>query len=77
MIYSGIVFSGFALVALALGFVGLAPGAAGVVNVALLMSMGFFLAAAILGQRHLLSFPRGRRTDRADFRPAGVVSRAQ
>ena len=58
MIYSGVVFSGFALEALALGFVGWAPGVAGVVNVALFISMASFLAAAILGHRHLPSFHR-------------------
>jgi uncharacterized membrane protein YtjA (UPF0391 family) len=47
MLYSGIVFFGFAMMALALGLVGWAPGAAGVVNVALLMSMVSFLAAGI------------------------------
>ena len=60
MLYSGIVFFGFAMVALALGFVGLAPGAAGVVNVAFLMSMVFFLAAGAetLGHHHMPFFHR-------------------
>ena len=58
MTYSGIVFFGFALVSLALGFAGWAPGAAGVVNVALLMSMVFFLAAATLGHRYHSYFHR-------------------
>lgn len=55
MLYSGIAFFGLAMVTLVLGFVGWTPGAAGLVNVALLMSMLFFLVAgaAALGQRYL------------------------
>lgn len=63
MIYAGIVFLGLALLALALGLAGSAPGAAGVVNVALMMSMGFFLAVATFGQRYV-PFIRRRQTRR-------------
>ena len=58
MIYCGIVSLGFALVALALGFVGWAPGAAGVVNLALFISVVFFSAAATLGHRYPPFFHR-------------------
>jgi hypothetical protein len=62
VLYSGIVSFGFAMAALALGFVGWIPGAAGLVNVALLLSVVFFLAAGFrtLGHRHLPFFHRRR-----------------
>ena len=52
MIYSGIAFFGFAMAALIIGLAGWAPGAAGVVNLALLMSMVFFLAAGTAALGH-------------------------
>jgi hypothetical protein len=53
MFYSGLALFGFAVVVLALGFVGLTPGAGGLVNVAFFASL-FLLAigAVTLGHHH-------------------------
>ena len=60
MFYSGLALFGFAVVVLALGFVGLTPGAGGLVNVVLLISLVMSTIGAVtLGHHHYrLRFPR-------------------
>lgn len=59
MFYSGLALLGFAVVVLALGLVGLTPGAGGLVNVALLTSALLLAAGALtLGHHHYLRIHR-------------------
>jgi hypothetical protein len=59
MFYSGLALFGFAVVVLALGFVGLTPGAGGLVNVVLLLSLTLLAVGAVtLGHHYHLRFPR-------------------
>lgn len=64
MIYSGILFLGLALLVLVLGFVGSAPGAAAIVNIALTIAMASFLVATNLPYRYL-PFRRRRQARRS------------
>lgn len=53
MLYSALAFFVLAVTMLALGLVGVVPGAAGIANIAFLLALGFLAAKAVtLGEHH-------------------------